>query len=48
MASPKRMALSIHDSVRLTTVKGEAVQGSVHALDETTSTLVLRLAGKEG
>ena len=48
MASPKRMALSIHDSVRLTTVKGEAVQGNVHALDETTSTLVLRLAGRQG
>ena len=32
----------------MTTVKGEAVRGRVHALDETTSTLILRLAGREG
>ena len=32
----------------MTTVKAEAVQGSMHALDETTSTSVLRLAGREG
>lgn len=40
-----RLELALNDSVRLTTAGGEAVSGAVHALDEQTHTLVLRLAG---
>lgn len=38
-----RLELALNDPVRLTTSGGESVSGSVHALDEQTHTLVLRL-----
>ena len=41
-----RLELALNDAVRLTTAGGEAVSGSVHALDEQTHTLVLRLAAQ--
>ena len=40
-----KLALSLQDSVSLTTVKGEKVTGKVQALDEVTNTLVLKLPG---
>lgn len=43
-----RLELAPGDAVRLTTTGGESVAGAVHALDEQTHTLVLRLAASEG
>lgn len=43
-----RLELAPGDAVRLTTTAGESVAGAVHALDEQTRTLVLRLAASEG
>lgn len=47
MAS-SRLELALNARVRLTTSAGEAVAGSVHALDEQTHTLVLRLPAAAG
>ncbi|EWM21382.1 hypothetical protein Naga_100595g2, partial [Nannochloropsis gaditana] len=40
-----KLTLSTQDYVKVKTVGGEVLQGRVHALCESTSTLVIRLAG---